>query len=34
MGQEQLSNLALLSAEWDLAKTINHDDVINSFASA
>ena len=34
MGQERLSNLALLSAERDLAKTLNYDDVIHSFASA
>jgi len=33
IGQERLSNLALLSAECDLAKTLNYDDV-HSFASA
>ena len=34
MGQERSSNLALLSAERDLTKTLNYDDVIHSFASA
>ena len=33
-GQERLTNLALLSAERDLAKTLNYDDIIHSFASA
>ena len=34
MGQERLSDLALLSIEKELVETINFDDVINNFASA
>ncbi|KAI8784290.1 Zinc finger MYM-type protein 1 [Biomphalaria glabrata] len=34
MGQERLSDLALLSIEKELVETINFDDVIDNFASA
>ena len=34
MGQDRLSSLVLLSCEHDLAKQLNYDSVINSFASA
>ena len=34
MGQDRLSNLATLSIEHELASRLDHDDVINTFASA
>ena len=32
MGQERLSSLIMLSCERDIARKINYDDVIESFA--
>ena len=34
MGQDRLSDLALLSIEKELVETINSDDVIANFVSA
>ena len=33
MGQDRLSALAMLSLERDLARELNYDSIINSFAS-
>jgi hypothetical protein len=33
MAQDRLPNLSVLSNEYDIAKTINFDDVIDEFAS-
>jgi hypothetical protein len=33
MAKDRLSNLSILSNEYDIAKTINVDDVIDEFAS-
>jgi hypothetical protein len=33
MAQDRLSNLSILSTKYDIAKTINFDDVTDKFAS-
>jgi hypothetical protein len=33
MAQDRLSNLSTVSIEYDIAKTINFDDVIDEFSS-
>lgn len=32
IGQDRLSNLAIISIEYNIAKDINYDDIINDFA--
>ena len=33
MGQERLSNFSILSIEFDVAKCVNYDNIIDDFAS-
>lgn len=32
MNQERLSNLSIISIEYEIAKDINYDDIIDEFA--
>ena len=34
MKQERLNGLATLAIEYDLAKSLNYDDIINDFTAA
>ena len=34
MGQERLTSLSIVSIEYDVASSLNYDDIIDDFASS